>query len=94
MIFYKGGHVRGGKGMYVRVVFCTSFDLVHSTLALKLKGYPVGISAGAVLLFSNICQAVECRSRFVFVGLMCVNQIERDRETKRERKRKRKGVSV
>ncbi len=89
VIFYKGGHVRGGKGGDVRVVFCPSFDLIHSTLPPELKGYPVGTVAGVVFFFlsPSICQAVEGRAGFA--GCVCVKGIEKDRETKTQHKRKR-----
>lgn len=88
VIFYKGGHVRGGKGEGVSVLFCPSSDLFHSTLPPELKGYPVGTGVGVVFLSLSIFQAVEGQAEIEFAGFMCVKQIEKDRETKREHERK------
>lgn len=64
------------KGGDVRVVFCPSFDLFHSTLPpLELKGYPVCTAAGVLFLPPSICQAVEGRA--VFGWFMCETDWER-----------------
>lgn len=75
VIFYKGGHVRGGKGGHVGVVFCPSFDLFLSTLPPELRGYPVGAVVGVVFL-GFFCLQVYARLLSVGLGLALLGLCE------------------